>query len=276
MFTLTIRLLRAALLLPLASVVTFGGTILPIVDLQGGNLKVNEKGGLNEWTQIFPTSGGSLISNGNGGFKVQQHALSDPVPGHPNQGQYTFLLPPSYTVGGHKSNVTDYQQVTGDPGTLSASVFLNGIMVDSLSDWLDANGFTGDNQIDQPDFLPLAGQPALYYGVNLADLTTMGMSFVNSHSFGDVFTIDANGKLPELPTYVFSSTPLAYVPGAGWEGTPLNPGTQVVYGAFHATSTVPEPASLLLMGAGLMVLGWRRTAAVKRNAVKAKLNPGKT
>src|SRR5262249_15942164 len=93
------------------------------------------------------------------------------------------------------------------------------------------------------------------------ELRDAGEAFVNSFSFGDVFTLDASGKLPELPMYTFSSTPLTYVPGIGWSGTPL--GTQVEFAAFHsAAMDVPGPIAgaglpgLILAGGGL--LGWWR------------------
>jgi hypothetical protein len=243
----------------------YAGEITPVTDLPAGDdvIKIKEVGGINLNTQIWPTAGGKRIPDGHGGDAVSQHNLDQPVADNPALGQYTFELSSFFIVNKTVYTTSDYQQKTGDPGTLFASAFVNGVMVNSLADWLNANGFNDGNWVYQPDFLPLPGQPEIFYGVNLADMVTAGAGFVGSHSFGETFTIDSSGKLPELSMYTFSSTPLDYVPGSGWsDATPLAPGTQITYSAFHATTTVPEPASWSTFCAALAAV-----AAVLRRRV---------
>lgn len=181
-------------------------------------------------------------------------------------GQTVFTIPGM--ING--LTTTDAQQKTYkpgdevDPGTLFFSVFNDGIMTqESISNWLTLHLYIGDTEIFMPDFFPV-GFTDVYYGVNLEELFDAGADFVDAHSFEDVFTIDASGRIPELPMYTFSSTPLVYVPGVGWSGTPLSTGTQVQYVAFHAASSeVPEPGTMLLLGTGL-------AGVVMRNSLKTR------
>ncbi|GAB1718847.1 MAG: hypothetical protein NTAFB09_05780 [Nitrosospira sp.] len=159
----------------------------------------------------------------------------------------------SYTVQGTDYLVTDYHQVTGDPGVLSVAAFDSGFLVDSLWDWLAENGYNNAlNPIIQPDFLPLDNS-VIYYAVDLAQLLNAGLAFNSSSSFGTTFQIN-NNTIPGLPGYQFSSTLPIYVPGSGWAVTPLADGTTVQYAAFHSTYTLPEPHTLLLALIGLVAI----------------------
>jgi hypothetical protein len=209
---------------------------------------------------VWPTNNGSRIENADGQEVRQSGLLAPPA------SAITFLI--DGIINGLPT--TDAEQKTGnpgdprDPGTLFVSVFSNGIMTpNSLGKWLLDNNFSGSNEIFMPDFFPTPGQgiSEIFFGVDLAELGNEGDIFVGSQSFGDTFTIIA-GSIPELPMYSFSLTPLSYVPGSGWEGTPPPDGTEVDFVAFHAASTpVPEPSSLALFGAGVLALlgsCWRR------------------
>jgi hypothetical protein len=174
--------------------------------------------------------------------------------------EFTFQYQYSDDSGVHK--VSNYEQRTADPGTLFAAVFVDGQMVDSLEDWFALN--YPSTPIFQPDFIPVDGGD-IYYGVNLADLVEEGRSFVEAHQIGEFLVIGANGGLPGLPHYMFSSTPPDYVSGVGWVGTPVDPGTQLEYAAFHETAlqSAPEPATVALLLSGLAGMAARRLRHVR-------------
>jgi hypothetical protein len=162
--------------------------------------------------------------------------------------QYSFIIPPSGSVTVpipktvNDKTVADVVQHTGkpgdpmDPGDLYIGAFGSGPMF-GLSDFLDANG-----EFLLPDFFA-ESLTSVYYGVNLATIGSQGTNFVNTFSFGSSFTTNASGQIPQLPGYVFSSTPLTYVPGSGWTGTNLGAGVVLDYVAFHDVNSVPEPGT---------------------------------
>ena len=57
---------------------------------------------------------------------------------------------------------------------------------------------------------------ASFYGIDTATLLGAGRNFVDSDLCGSAFS--ASQLESELPGYVFSSTPLSYVPGVGGQG----------------------------------------------------------
>jgi hypothetical protein len=258
----------ATLLLLSASTKTFAGTITGSGNLGGGNLQVTEIGTEGFNYLVFPTwhddKGDHRFVEGK--YFVYQSANLD-IRDPDGLFHHTFTLAAEYydEDSGDNHKVSNYEQTTADPGTLYAAVFKNGVMLDSILEWFDAN-VPGGNSIIQPDF-NLVGGGDVYYGVNLADLLNAGGSFASTYSFGDVFAIDANGQLPALPMYEFSSTPLTYTPGSGWTGdTPLNPGTQLSYIAKHVTTELPEPASLSLFAVGSLLIAGARLVSHARLA----------
>jgi hypothetical protein len=145
-----------------------------------------------------------------------------------------------------------------DPGYSYDSVFdSSGIMTtDPLTTWLENNGYTESNGIVVTDFLG-AVLDDIYYGVNFATLLDNGASFSSSHAMGDQFAIDASGQhIAALPQYLFSATPINYVVGQGWVGTPLPVGTLLEYSGDHVvdSSPVPEPGCIGLFTSGVVYL----------------------
>lgn len=208
-----------------------------------------EKGPVNAPVTVWLTNNGERIKNSDGKEVTYSKTILPP------SDKVRFTLPG--IANGKK--VTDAEQKTGkpgdpeDPGTLYFSVFDSSrVMTDkSLSNWLLSHGYVGDTQIFMPDFF-IVGGTELYYGVNWEELGTAGETFVNNYIFGKRFSIDSFGAVPELSMYTFSSTPLNYVAGTGWSGTPLPSNTQVEYVAFHSANAVPEPGSLALVAVGLV------------------------
>jgi hypothetical protein len=214
------------------------GTVFPD-SFAGPFTDVREKGPVRAPVTIYPTDQGQRIKNADGSEPRYSRRI-------PAGGEFTIPIP--RTVNGVQ--VTDLEQVTGkpgdplDPGHLYIAAFGTGPM-DVLHDFIATHG-----EFLLPDFFG-TGLNDVHYGVNLETIGSAGSDFVNSHSFGETFTIDSSGNLPELAGYVFSSTPLIFVPGVGWTGTPLTSGQQLTYVAFHDLSAaVPEPTSLLLFAVG--------------------------
>lgn len=201
-----------------------------------------EKGPAGGLINVQPTNGGKRIENADGSI-VQ---LSQSVPAGNNS--VNFRIPG--IINGKK--VTDATQQTGkgrDPGTLSFSVFDDSEMMtqDSLSSWLMSHSYNSeDTGLFMPDFFPdpSSGVNEVFYGADMHDLLDAGRSFVNSTAFDQTLSVGSLSAM--LPGYVFSSTPLDYVPGQGWVGTPLDPGMQLSYVAYHDVYAVPEPAAFLL------------------------------
>jgi hypothetical protein len=215
------------------------------------NYKLVEKGPQGAPVTVWYTSGGELIENPppDGRVVQQTKRIASTVPG-----TVDFVIP--RMMNGKK--VTDTRQRIGkpgdaaDPGTLYFSVFDNGTMIDEpLADWLAANN-PGD--IYMPDFFFVGGGD-LHFGVDIDEVLSAGQTFVSAFQFGDVFTIDAFGRIPELPMYVFSSTPLEYVPGSAWGGgTDLPAGTQIEYVAVHIIPTPDTDSTLPLLGMALIAI----------------------
>jgi hypothetical protein len=173
--------------------------------------------------------------------------------------QYSFIIPKSgsvtvpipKTVNG--LTVSDIVQITGkpgdkaDPGFLYVGAFDTGPMF-GLIDFLNDHG-----EFLLPDFFA-ESLPNVYYGVNLATIGSQGDSFVNNFSVGSTFTTNASGQIDQLPGYVFSSTPLTFVPGSGWTGTSLGEGVTLDYVAFHDVNSAPEPGTFGLAFVAALLL----------------------
>ncbi len=207
----------------------------------------DEKGPANATVNVQLTSNGQKILNADG--SIAQYSQTVPARGNTVQ----FVLP--RTANG--KNVTDATQWTGpgrnDPGTLSFAVFNKAGIMDPepLTDWLTANDPDG-RPIAMPDFSLESDDPdnlGIFYGVNLATLGSEGQNFVDGNSLNDTFSIGSLESM--LPDYVFSTTPLDYVPGEGWAGTAPDPSTLVTYDAFHDLENVPEPSGMGLILAAL-------------------------
>jgi hypothetical protein len=202
---------------------------------------------------VQPTSGGQPINNANSS-RVQYQQT---VPA--GQTSVVFQIP-GIINGQRVSDATQWTKARSDAGAIQFAAFdTYGHMLPSLSAWLLANHYVAPNELDMPDFSldPSTGTAAVYYGVNTAQLMSSGDSFVNSNPLGSVFT--ESQLMADLPGYMFSSTPLDYVPGVGWEGTPLPGGDLLDFNAFHQIDAVIEPDSLLVFGTGLVgVLVWQR------------------
>lgn len=227
--------------------------------------KLREKGPVNslitvQLTTLNEEGESELIRNEDG--SIVQYS------GVVQEGSDSVIFDIPGIINGKKvTNARQRTSLLDDPGTLYFSVFDdNGLMTtDSLSNWLLTNDYINTRELFMPDFFPV-GDGDVYYGVNWEDLIdNEGKLFVDSFSFGDTFTIDSMGLLPELPMYTFSSTPLTYQPGEGWVGTPLTSGTELEYVAFHATSaTVPEPTTTL----GLLAIGTLGVGSTLKHKIK--------
>jgi hypothetical protein len=223
--------------------------------IKGQNIVVREYGAAGDVVFVTWTNDGNpIVARQPGGNQPYgQHGTLTHNENLPEgKGRVDFTTGKNIVTPEGEVTVTDYSQTTNtqnDPGTLYAAAFSNGVMEPSLFDWLNHNGYGSGNEIFQPDFYPV-GFTDIYYGVDLAALRDAGQTFVNSYSFGDTFTL-VNGRISELPMYYFSSTPLTYVQGSGWVGTPES--GEVQYAAFHATTTdaVPEPSTILMCATGL-------------------------
>lgn len=223
----------------------------------GTQIVIKETGNKGDLTYVWPThNGGRFIPKDGGAGRIGLAArLDTPVPNHPRSGSHIFKLDSVY----RGVKVTDYDQQTADPAILQAAAFESGIMVDSLWDWLVVNGYGADHPIFQPDFF-LVGGGDVYYAVDLAALGAAGATFVDSWDLGSIFSLNASSGLDEMPFYMFSSTPFEYSAGVGWAGgTPLAAGAQLSFDAFHETSAIPEPITVLLVGVGIAAVAlWRK------------------
>jgi hypothetical protein len=235
----------------------------------GGSILISETGVPGQKVVIQPT--GRLLDDKGKPFGPDI-PVGPPRTGYiGNSGTATFRIPPRggyQTAGGGVQlyEVYDYNQSLGDPAVLSAAAFEAGAASPLLS-WLLSHGYTGANPIIQPDFFATDDTP-MFVAVDFAKLGDFGRSFAASHSFGDTFTIGASNMLSELPGVLFSTT-LPVLGSSGWEVSPLEDGTEVVYGGFHSTTgSIPEPATwgLMIMGFGLAGAALRRPRAAARSA----------
>ena len=207
-----------------------------------------EKGPAGAVINVQPTNGGKRIENADG--SIVQYSKSVPT----GNDDVNFSIPG--IINGKK--VTDATQRTGkgrDPGTLSFSIFDDNKMMiqDSLSSWLMNNSYNSeDTGLFMPDFFPdpSSGVDEVFYGADMDELTGAGKSFVDNTAFDQTFSVGSLSSM--LPGYVFSSTPLDYVPGQGWVGTPLDAGMQLSYVAYHDVYAVPEPSMLILTSLALI------------------------
>lgn len=244
----TSTLLCLLLQLPLSAVATpvFEGRVQRFVG--GEFIRITEYGPKDSPTWLWPTHEGGLIT-GDMGVPVRLDGTLDQPHPASTDFSHTFEVGATYLdPNGNEVEVTDYAQQTGDPAILQASAFKSGVMVDSLWGWLRHNGYVANNYIFQPDFF-LMGGGDVYFAVDLAALGAAGKAFVDTWALGSLFSINASGGLDDMPLYMFSSTPFDYTAGSGWTGgTPLAVGTALSFDAFHQTSAVPEPGTLLLVG----------------------------
>jgi len=219
---------------------------------------------------VQPTSGGQRINNANSS-RVQ---YSQTVPA--GQTSVTFQIPG--TIDGQRvSDATQWTKARNDPGVLSFAAFDHSDdILPSFSAWLLGNGYVAPNWLAMPDFSPdsSSGLDAIYYGVDTAELMNAGTAFVGSDALGSVFS--ESQLAMDLPGYTFSSTPIEYVPGLGWQGTPLPGGTLLDFTAFHQVDAVIEPDSLVVLAVGLMgvVVAWRCGPRRRAGAAAAPLTSG--
>lgn len=240
---------------------------------------------INDNPNVTITTGGAIIISETGapdqnveiqttGFQIDtnRNRIGKDVPlpgGHhfgrtDRNGKVTFPgLAPAITVQEQDFKVFDYTQSIGDPAILSAAAYEGGAVV-PLWEWLLQNGYTNSNAIIQPDFFSTDGSP-MFVAVDLAKLGDFGALFTGSHNFGDTFTVGASDMLAGLPGELFSTT-LPVLGSSGWEVTPVQNGTEVVYGAFHSTTgSVPEPATwtMMLLGFGTVGYAMRKRPSVR-------------
>ncbi len=252
------KLLSGFSLLIFCGFPALGATIMPTGGTGGPFKNVTEKGPPGAPMTIYVSYYSILLDS--------DQPILNPDGSRP---QYSFIIPPSgsvtvpipKTVNG--LTVSDIVQITGkpgdkiDPGYLYVGAFGSGPMF-GLSDFLDANG-----EFLLPDFFA-ESLTSVYYGVNLATIGSQGTNFVNTFSFGSTFTTNASGQIAQLPGYVFSSTPLTYVPGSGWTGTTLGAGVVLDYVAFHDVNSAPEPGTFALAIVAVLLL---KRASRRRNSI---------
>ncbi len=239
--------------------IAHAGTVAP--DSQQGNLTVEVSfAKLPALVPVLltPTNDGSAITNANG-----DQVIFGATAGLTGKCMFSFKK------SINNLNVTDFVNAHGkpgqklDPGYSYDSEFTDGVMNTDLSAWLVSQGYTDvtGNSIVVPDFLGVT-LDNLYYGIDYATLLNDGVNFENNYSVGQDFSIDSSGEhISALPEYLFSATPLVYVSGEGWTGTPLPVGTEVEFSNDHSVQViVPEPGCLSLgLGAfGLLAARKRR------------------
>ncbi|MCC6675767.1 MAG: hypothetical protein IT436_01360 [Phycisphaerales bacterium] len=185
---------------------------------------------------FYPTSNGQTIRNGDG-QEVRSGGTASPdvsatVPGVINGRQVNDMM----TVMGKPGD-------PADPGIMRLGAFFGGVMTPSIGGWLRDNGYSSDSPIALPQFLR-TDFPIVYYGVDLAAVGPAGLAFTATNPPFTVLIAGPGGTLPGLPGYFFSTTLPIYIPGSGWVGTPVPPGTPLEFAGVDYLSAELCPADL--------------------------------
>ena len=98
----------------------------------------------------------------------------------------------------------------------------------------------------------------LYVGVDLGAWCAAGVRDAREDfEFDDWLLMDATGRSSSLPGFLVSETPINFAPHKGFAtNDPYDHGVRV--GGFYGLQIMPEPATVILLAAGLATLAARR------------------
>ena len=124
--------------------------------------------------------------------------------------------------------------------------------------------FKGSDEFLVPMFSRNDNTSDLFVAVDLTQWLSAGGSL--PLSTGESFNI-SGGTNPSLPGFLFSTSPITFVPGTGFiTANPLGGENVHVRAMIDGVSVVPEPSTVPMFGAGLLVI----MAALRR----LRANPG--